>query len=159
EELAQAQASALTLKKQQFDLGLFLSQVVSRFHSVAQEKAVECNEAYERGLMIYADPERLSQVIVNLLSNALKAIDRGGSVTVSAARKGDEVLIEIQDTGSGIKPEDLPFIFERFFTASEGGLGLGLAIVKELVEAHRGRIEVRSEYGKGSVFTVRLPSK
>lgn len=159
EELAQAQASALTLKKQQFDLGLFLSQVVSRFHSIAQEKAVEFNEAYERDLLIHADPERLSQVIVNLLSNALKAIDRGGSVTVSAARKGDEVLIEIQDTGSGIKPEDLPFIFERFFKASEGGLGLGLAIVKELVEAHRGRIEVRSEYGKGSVFTVRLPSK
>jgi two-component system sensor histidine kinase BaeS len=158
EELAQAQASALTLKKQHFDFGPFLSQIVSRFDTAIRNKGAELNIECETGLTVYADPDRLSQIIVNLLSNAQRAIDRGGNVTVSAIRKGAEVMIEVRDTGAGIKPADLPFIFERFFKASEGGLGLGLAIVQELVEAHGGRIEAKSEYGKGSVFTVHLPS-
>jgi two-component system sensor histidine kinase BaeS len=158
EELAQAQASALTLKKRDIDLGEFLSQVVSRFRANAGDRGVELNVAHGEGLKAYADPDRLSQIMVNLLNNALKATDKGGSVTVRAARQGGEVLIDIHDTGSGIKPEDLTFIFERFFKASEGGLGLGLAIVKELVEAHGGRIEAKSEYGKGSIFTLHLPS-
>ncbi|OGR00551.1 MAG: hypothetical protein A2505_01245 [Deltaproteobacteria bacterium RIFOXYD12_FULL_55_16] len=157
EELAQAQASVLTLKKQHFELGKFLLQVVSRFRPAAQNKAVEFNVACEKGLIVYADPDLLTQVMLNLLSNALKATDRVGRVTVRAARQDAEVLLEIQDTGAGIRPEDLPFIFERFFKASEGGFGLGLAIVKELMEAHGGRIEARSEYGKGSVFSLSLP--
>lgn len=157
EELAQAQASALTLKKQEIDLGKFLPQITSRFQTTAHEKGVELNVGYQRGLTAYADPERLSQIIVNLLSNALKATGKGGRVTVNARQAGADVLIGIQDTGSGIKSEDLSLIFERFFKVSEGGLGLGLAIVKELAEAHGGRIEAKSEYGKGSVFTLYLP--
>lgn len=157
EELAQAQASALTLKKQDIDHGKFLQQVASRFQTSAHEKGVELSVGYERGITVHADPERLSQIIINLLSNALKATAKDGSVILRARRTKTEVLIEIKDTGSGIKPADLPFIFERFFKASEGGLGLGLAIVKELAEAHGGRIEATSEYGKGSVFTVYLP--
>ncbi len=159
EELAQAQASALTLRKQHLDIGKFLPQIVSRFHAAAREKGVELNVTCEVGFSVFADPERLSQIIVNLLSNALKAIGRGGSVTIRATLKGNQVLIEIHDTGSGIRQEDLPFIFERFFKASGGGLGLGLAIVRELADAHGGRIEAKSEYGKGAVFTLYLPSQ
>ncbi|MFA5180456.1 MAG: ATP-binding protein [Syntrophales bacterium] len=159
EDLAQAQASALTLKKQHFDLCPFLSQIISRFDMTIRDKGTELNFECELGLIVYADPDRLSQIIVNLLSNALKAVDGGGNVTVGAVRKGAEILIEVQDMGTGIKPEDLPFIFERFFKASEGGLGLGLAIVKELTEAHGGRIEAKSEYGQGSIFTLYLPSQ
>lgn len=156
EELAQAQASVLTLRKQHLALDRFLAQVVSRFYPAAL--AVEFKVACEEGLTVYADPDRLTQIMINLLSNALKAIDGAGRVTVSAARKGAEVLIVVQDTGAGIKPEDLPLIFTRFFKGFAGGFGLGLAIVKELVEGHGGRIEARSEYGKGSVFTISLPA-
>ena len=119
---------------------------------------IEFNLVCDKGLIVHADPDRLSQIVINLLTNAVKAVGKSGSVTVMATKKGAEVLLEVRDTGTGIKPEDLPFIFERFFKASEGGLGLGLAIVKELVEAHGGRIEVRSEWGKGSSFTAHLPS-
>ena len=69
-----------------------------------------------------------------------------------------EGFIEVMDTGSGIKKEDLPFVFERFFKSSDGGLGLGLTIAKELADAHGGRIEVRSEYGKGATFTLFIPN-
>ena len=108
-------------------------------------------------LRINADPDKLSQIVINLLSNALKATEKGGYVRIKAGQRASEVFIEVKDTGIGIKQEDLPFIFERFYKVSEGGLGLGLTIVKELVEAHGGRIEVKSEYGKGSAFTVFIP--
>jgi two-component system sensor histidine kinase BaeS len=159
EELAQAQASVLTLRKQPVLLKPFLDNIVDRARKAVREKNVllmlECSD----GLSVFADPDRLSQIVLNLLDNALKAVKNEGTVTIRASTRGREVIIEVQDTGAGIKPEDLPFIFERFFKASEGGLGLGLAIVNELVEAHGGRIEAKSEYGKGSVFILYLPSQ
>lgn len=159
EELAQAQASVLTLRKQPVLLKPFLDNIIDRARKAVREKNVllmlECSD----GLSVFADPDRLSQIVLNLLDNALKAVKNEGTVTIRASTRGREVIIEVQDTGAGIKPEDLPFIFERFFKASEGGLGLGLAIVNELVEAHGGRIEAKSEYGKGSVFILYLPSQ
>jgi len=158
EELAQAQASVLTLRKQPVLLKPFLNNIIGRIERTVRDKNIrlklECND----GLIIDADPDRLSQIVINLLDNALRAVKNEGTVTIHAAARGREVVLEVRDTGTGIKPEDLHFIFERFYRASEGGLGLGLAIVKELVEAHGGRIEVKSEYGKGCVFTVYLPS-
>ncbi len=100
----------------------------------------------------------MSQVIINLLSNALKAEKEGGIVWIKAGLINTDFFIEIRDTGHGIKKDDIPFIFERFYKASEGGLGLGLTISKELVEAHGGRIEVQSEYGKGTTFRVYIPN-
>ncbi len=159
EELAQAQASVLTLKKQPILLKPFLNNIIGRTERTVRDKNVrlklECND----GLIIDADPDRLSQIVINLLDNALRAVKNEGTVTIHAAARGREIVLEVRDTGTGIKPEDLHFIFERFYRASEGGLGLGLAIVKELVEAHGGRIEAKSEYGKGSVFTLYLPSQ
>ena len=111
----------------------------------------------DNSLMVSADPNKLSQIVINLLSNSLKATDKNGSVRLIAGKKDAEAFIEVSDTGCGIKKEEIPFIFERFFKALPGGLGLGLAIVKELVEAHDGRIEVKSKYGKGATFTVYLP--
>jgi two-component system sensor histidine kinase BaeS len=107
----------------------------------------------------YADAEKLSQVIVNLLGNALKATERGGSVLIQAEMRKRETCIAVEDTGHGIPQDNLPFIFERFYHSSEGGLGIGLSIVRELVDAHEGRIEVKSECGKGSVFTICLPDE
>jgi two-component system sensor histidine kinase BaeS len=107
---------------------------------------------------MHADPERLSQIVINLLTNALKATAPGGAVRIKAYKAGTNAALAVSDTGKGIRQQDLPFVFERFYKGEEGGLGLGLAIVKELVEAHGGAIEVKSDYGKGAVFTVSIPS-
>lgn len=158
EELSQAQASALSLRKQSIELKPFLRNITDRFSKLFIDKGILMELRCGDELMIYADPDRLSQIIVNLLSNALKATDKGGKVWIKAGTKDSEIFIEVGDTGRGIREKDLPFIFERFYKTSEGGLGLGLAIVKELVEAHEGIIEVKSENGKGAVFTVYIPS-
>jgi two-component system sensor histidine kinase BaeS len=157
EELSQAEASSLTLDKKRFELKPFLSNIVGRFSRIFHEKGVgiqlQCNDH----LKVYADPDRLSQIIINLVSNSLKATDKGGNVSLEAAANESEVIIRVIDNGCGIKQEDLPFVFERFYKASQGGLGLGLTIVKELVDAHGGTIEARSDYGKGATFILSLP--
>jgi CheY-like chemotaxis protein/anti-sigma regulatory factor (Ser/Thr protein kinase) len=108
----------------------------------------------------------MQQVVWNLLSNAVKFTPSGGRVTVELVRTGDWVTIQVTDTGSGIRPELLPHIFDRFLQGESGaarqhsGLGLGLAISKQLVELHQGTISASSEgEGKGAVFMVRLPFK
>lgn len=157
EELSRAEASIFDIRKQPIKIKSFLNTIKERFEVLFAEKGVKLELEASEDLIIYADPDRLSQVIINLLSNALKASKKGGIVRIKAGLINTEVFIEIQDSGHGIKKEDIPFIFERFYKASEGGLGLGLTISKELIEAHGGRIEVESEYGKGSTFTVYIP--
>ena len=110
---------------------------------------------------VLADPERLEQVLVNLLHNAIKFTPPGGEIVVSARSEGEEVIFQVRDTGLGISFDDLPRIFERFYkidrARSGGGTGLGLSIAKHLIEAHRGRIWVESTRGKGSTFYFSLP--
>jgi signal transduction histidine kinase len=107
---------------------------------------------------------RLRQIVWNLLSNAVKFTPGGGSVRVSVRTDGDELVLVVADTGQGISPAFMPYMFDRFrqespsVTRTAGGLGLGLSIVKHLVEAHGGRIDAESEgVGRGATFTVRLP--
>jgi PAS domain S-box-containing protein len=109
---------------------------------------------------VMVDPEQLQQVILNLLLNAIQAMSRGGSIVLSTSvgAEGKEVQITVADTGRGIPPEHLSRIFDPFFTTKEGGTGLGLAVSDRLIRAQGGRIAVRSEPGKGSVFTVVLPA-
>jgi two-component system sensor histidine kinase BaeS len=158
EDLAQAEASSLTIKRQTIHLAPFLNNIVERLDQLFLTKGVSLELRCPEELRVSGDPKKLSQIVVNLLSNALKATEGGGRVWIEATRRPTEIVIEVGDSGCGIKPEDLPLIFERFYKASEGGLGLGLTIVKELVEAHGGKIEVRSEWGKGSAFIVHIPS-
>lgn len=113
--------------------------------------------------IVFADKDKMSQVIVNLLSNALKYTPEGGKVEVNVKGAEDITEISIKDSGNGIPPEDLPYIFERFYRADKsrnrltGGAGIGLTITKSIIEAHKGRIEVQSELEKGTEFTVSLP--
>lgn len=158
EDLFEAEASSLSLKLRDIGVKPFLMNITERFNVLFLEKGVHLTLQCDDGLMVHADPDRLSQIIINLLSNALKATEKGGQVLIKADRKDSEVCIKVGDTGIGIKKDDMPFIFERFYKGSPGGLGLGLPIVKELVEAHKGRIEVESEAGRGSTFTVLFPS-
>jgi two-component system sensor histidine kinase BaeS len=157
EELSRAQASVLELRKQTVAMKPFLNNIRGRFEKMSADKGIALNVQCDDVITLHADPDKLSQIVINLLSNAMRATDRGGTVLMKAGSKGNEGFVEISDTGSGIKKEDLPFVFERFYKGSEGGLGLGLTIANELVEAHGGRIKVKSEPGEGSTFTVFLP--
>jgi two-component system sensor histidine kinase BaeS len=157
EDLNQAEASRLSLQRQQVDLKPLFENIVERFKERYQEKGVALELVCRDNPRAYADPERLSQIMLNLLANALRATGRGGQVTITAAPVEGVVRIMVEDTGCGIREEDLPFIFERFFHGPGGGLGIGLTIVKELVEAQEGKIEVKSVPGKGSSFAVTFP--
>ena len=116
---------------------------------------------------INVDADRIRQVIGNLLSNALRHTPSGGQVTVRVAQGAKDhssIKVDVIDTGSGIAPEDLPHVFDRFYRAdksrsrSSGGSGIGLAIVKQLVEAHSGQVGVESQPGKGTAFSFTLPA-
>lgn len=158
EELSRAEASGLSLKRQPVDLGPFLGNITTRFRKLFRDKGVTLEFESSVPILMHADPERLSQIVINLLTNALTATGPGGAVRIKAYKAGTGAAIDVSDNGKGIRQQDLPFVFERFYKGEEGGLGLGLAIVKELVEAHGGTVEVQSEYGKGSTFTVSIPS-
>jgi CheY-like chemotaxis protein/anti-sigma regulatory factor (Ser/Thr protein kinase) len=117
-----------------------------------------------RPILIEADPDRLAQVLSNLLNNAAKYTDQGGRIWLSAERQSDSVLIRVKDNGIGIPPDMLPHIFDLFTQVdlsverAEGGLGIGLTLVQRLVQMHGGTVEARSDGpGKGSEFLVRLP--
>ncbi len=156
EDLNQAERSVLYLKRQRFPLKPFLSDIVDRFRVIAgpgKTISLECPESLEAD----ADPERLGQVMVNLVSNAVRAVLRGGEVSLTAEKAANGVLIVVKDNGTGIRQEDLPFVFERFYRGPDGGLGIGLTIVKELIEAHGGSVTVESVQGEGSTFRVLLP--
>jgi two-component system sensor histidine kinase BaeS len=157
EELTKAQASALTLKKREFEVKPFLTNIVERMSRQHSGAGGVVSLESEEGLKVNADPDRLSEIVINLVSNALRAVEGGGTVTVAASRTDVDFILEVMDTGIGIKEEEQPLIFERFYKTSTGGLGLGLAIVRELVDAHGGSIGVQSAYGAGTLFTVRLP--
>ena len=116
-----------------------------------------------RWLCLSGDPKQLAQVFLNLLLNAVEAMPQGGTLTISSSVKvnpdsrQDLLQIVIKDTGHGVREKDRPYVFDPFFTTKEGGTGLGLSIVYSIVQKHNGRIEVESELGKGSSFTLSLP--
>ena len=103
------------------------------------------------------DQDKIRQMLLNLLRNSLVATDRGGAITVSAGIEDTRMILKVSDTGQGIPEDDIPHIFEPFFTRSHGGTGLGLSITQRIVEEHQGVISVRSIEGEGTVFTVKLP--
>jgi signal transduction histidine kinase len=109
--------------------------------------------------IVRADESRLQQALLNLLLNAVEAMGHGGELTAATETADGHVKIAIRDTGAGIAPENLGHIFDTFFTTKKQGTGLGLSITKRMVEEHQGTIVVQSEVGRGSTFTVSLPSK
>jgi signal transduction histidine kinase len=118
--------------------------------------ALRCEPSAE--LTVQGDPQRLRQVLVNLVGNAADASQPGAHVTIRAKPADGRVAIEVEDHGRGIRADDLPRIFEPFFTTRPDGTGLGLAICHKVVRAHGGDIQVRSTIGSGSTFTIVLPA-
>jgi signal transduction histidine kinase len=166
-ELAQAEAHQLRLTKTEVDLGRLMRDSANAFRAVANERGVQLVVyAPEAPLMIEAEGGRIQQVLSNLLDNALKHTPADGTVRVMLASEGEHAVLSVADSGSGIAPEHLPHIFDRFYrvdrsrSRDKGGSGLGLAIAKAFVELHGGTIEAQSTGvpGQGTTFSVRLPS-
>jgi two-component system sensor histidine kinase HydH len=103
------------------------------------------------------DEAQLQQAFMNFLLNAVEAMSQGGELSVTTETSAGQMKLSIRDTGAGIAPENLPHVFDTFFTTKKNGTGLGLAISRRLVEAHHGRIEVQSKAGRGATFIITLP--
>lgn len=131
-------------------------------YPLAEKKNIKFNLELEKNLFVLAEPSKLKQVMINLLSNAINYSPEDAEVTVKAYLKADECIVEIIDQGIGIAPEETTRIFERFYRVDKarsrdsGGTGLGLAIVKHIIEVFNGEIDVESELGKGSTFRIKL---
>ncbi|WP_239116869.1 sensor histidine kinase [Planotetraspora phitsanulokensis] len=164
QDLAMADAGELRLHKEPVGVPDLVAQVVTAHRGGADAAGVTLTSQAEGRLEIVADPLRLRQAVGNLVSNAVRHTPRGGSVAVRTRLEGDHLVIDVEDTGSGIAAEDLAHVFERFWRADKsrnratGGSGLGLSIVRKLAEAHGGTVSATSEPGRGSVFTLRLPA-
>jgi signal transduction histidine kinase len=163
-KLAEAQQPGLTLKKEPLDLHDLVAERARIYRDDLQAKGITLDDRLGAA-RAYGDRGRIVQIVDNLLSNALRYTDAGGTVTVELAQHDGEAELDVIDTGIGIAGEDLPYIFERFWRGERsrarrtGGAGIGLAIVAELVRAHGGRIDVESKPGQGSRFRVMLPSE
>jgi two-component system, NtrC family, sensor histidine kinase PilS len=139
------------------EAGPLVEQTADVFRREAALKGISVSVEVDRGVWLSVDVNQIKSVLWNLLGNARDATDAGGHIAVKLRRQPGQAVLEIEDTGQGICAEDLPRIFDPFFTTKAGGTGLGLAIVHRVVEAHGGRIAVRSEPGRGSTFSVALP--
>ena len=163
-ELSQIESKATQLAQRPVNLRALLEDLRPRFAQRLQSRRVTLELLIAPDVPAVAgDDERLRQMFVNLLDNAIKFNTTNGQIRVSALADGAALRVRVEDTGIGIPPEDVPRIFERFYRVDKarsrelGGTGLGLSIVKHLVELHHGRIDVDSHVGHGSVFTLTLP--
>ena len=161
-ELTRLQAGLLPYERRWVDLDKVVTRAVDELRPQAEARglALERNGTRPAG-GVQGDEERLLQVLVNLVGNAIKYTPPGGRVGVHTHDLGDDVEVTIEDTGVGIAPDALPRVFDRYWQASgtRGGSGLGLAIVKSIVEAHGGSVHAESTPGTGSRFTIRLPRR
>lgn len=162
-ELTRLEAEVISLNKETILVKEFLLSSKKKFDAVAQEKEIilQCN--VDETLSLVGDIDRLTQVMVNFLNNAIRHTPRGGEITLGAEKCGETIKITVSDTGQGISPEELESVWERFYRVDkarareEGGTGLGLAIVKRIIEAHEGKVFAISELGKGSTFGFVIP--
>jgi two-component system, OmpR family, sensor histidine kinase BaeS len=154
----------LILQKTEFDVSELIQHILQNFEKDFLNKQIDVSFCGKQE-MIAADRDKVSQVLVNLFSNALKYTSEGGKVEVSIKGAEDSTEISVKDNGQGIPEEDLPFIFERFYRADKsrnrltGGAGIGLTITKAIVEAHKGNISVKSKLKEGTEFIVSIPKE
>ncbi|MEE9490526.1 MAG: HAMP domain-containing sensor histidine kinase, partial [Thermoplasmata archaeon] len=145
-------------------IGRIIESLVSSMTPELKKREIRISKHLPSGLgPVKGDESRLHQLFSNLLSNAIKFTPAGGSVEIRGSTSDEGIIVEVADTGTGISPKDIPHIIDRFYQADSSstrvhrGAGLGLAICKEIVETHKGRLDVESEPGRGSVFRVTLP--
>ncbi len=172
--LSLAETNQLKLQRQPIEINNLINQITERLQPQARTKGIQLEHSLQDGLpTLQMDPDRITQILNNLITNASRYTPQGGSIQISTSQKSPatSVMISVKDTGTGISAQDLPHIFDRFYRADRsrsrisGGSGLGLAIVKELVEAHGGTIKVESpifeivdHQGYGTCFVMEFPA-
>jgi len=162
-DISEAETGLMKLDLQPVRLDEVVRDATDLFEFVAQEKSMAVVTELSPNLTVRADRNRLRQVLVNLLDNAIKYSAPGGRVEISADARADEVLITVKDTGAGIPAEEIPRIWERLYrgdkSRSQRGLGLGLSLVRAIIKAHGGSMKVQSTVGEGSSFVMHLPKQ
>ncbi|WP_425235078.1 ATP-binding protein [Ulvibacterium sp.] len=163
-DLSKLEAGKLDLKVSQQNIIKMVSMLTESFDSMAISRKIKLEFSSElKELYVFYDVNKMEQVLINLLSNAMKFTKEDGKVQVSIKKKENKCLMEVKDSGIGINEEQLPYIFDRFYQADNSesreheGTGIGLSLTKELVEAHGGKIHVESKTGEGTVFQIVLP--
>jgi signal transduction histidine kinase len=161
-DISEAETGTMNLHIEPVTIAALIGDTIELYRCVAEEKNLELKASCSNAPMLPADRNRMRQVLGNLVDNAIKYTRPGGSVTIEAFQRDQEAFIVVSDTGAGIPGEESARIWERLYrgdqSRSQRGLGLGLSLVKAVVEAHGGRVEVLSEPGKGSTFTICLPA-
>jgi signal transduction histidine kinase len=163
-ELSKLEARETKPKPEAFSIAELAQDIQQKNLIIAEEKGINLQLKFSYDLpMIYADIGMMEKVLQNLLDNSLKFTHEGGKITISLEKEENNVLVKIEDTGSGIKPDEALYIFDRYHRskriedAEKGGLGLGLAIVKKILEVHNLDIKIKSEEGKGTAFSFKIP--
>ncbi|MCM8782999.1 MAG: cell wall metabolism sensor histidine kinase WalK [Candidatus Omnitrophica bacterium] len=165
-DLSKLEAGKMDIRRQPTEISTIVEEAVSGLETWAKTKSLMINRIIDEGLpQINVDPNRIIQVLNNLIGNAIKFTPSGGTITIEAhlIREDNELEVSVQDTGIGIPKEDLPRIFDKFFQVGEraptdiSGTGIGLSIAKEIIKLHGGRIWAESEKGKGAKFIFRVP--
>lgn len=159
--LSQAETGQLALQRQPVNLTEVVAELVEQFDTSAKEAGLHLRSELQPDVVISADRTQMDRLVANLLANALKYTPSGGHVRVTLRTEGDSAIVAVADSGKGIPAASLPHIFDRFYRVPgedpDKGLGLGLSFVNWIVKAHEGRIDVSSELGLGTTFTISLP--
>jgi heavy metal sensor kinase len=162
-ELSRAESGQVTLQLEDVDFTAMLKDICEDIGIIAEPRGISVTHQLDHDVRVYGDPVRLHQAILNILENAVKYNRDGGSIKVLLTTSDDHAYLGVTDTGIGIRKEDIPRIFDRFYRIDKArsqaihGSGLGLSIVRWIVESHNGSIEVDSDEGTGTTFTIRLP--
>ncbi|MFQ6591945.1 MULTISPECIES: ATP-binding protein [Pseudomonas] len=159
-DTSKIEAGRYVVKPVALDVSQMFEEAYALLSPLAMEKGIDLSFNAEPGLRINADPERLFQVLSNLIGNAIKFTPRQGNIGISAMSHGEEIVFSVRDSGEGIEPEQLPHVFDRYWTKTENnptGTGLGLYISQGIVQAHGGKIVAESEVGRGSEFRFTVP--
>ncbi|WNS74080.1 ATP-binding protein [Bacillus sp. DTU_2020_1000418_1_SI_GHA_SEK_038] len=163
-DLARMEAGHIQLTMEEIEVKPFLQKVVRKFQGLAKEQEIHLDlQLSEQSAWLRFDPDGIEQVLTNLIDNGIRHTPNLGKVIVSERNDEKGLYIEVEDSGSGIPEEDLPFVFERFYKADKArtrgrsGTGLGLAIAKNIIHAHKGQITVQSKIGQGTTFSLFIP--
>lgn len=156
--------SSIKLKKDNVNISDIICFVIFQFSNLAKSRNIKI-EYEKKNINLYCDKDKITQALVNILSNAIRYSNEGSTIFIEEGLKDNKVIISIEDQGIGISEEDLKYVFERFYRADKsrtratGGTGIGLTIVKSIVSSHGGEVKLESKLGKGSKFTIILPKE
>lgn len=165
-DLARMESGHIQLTIEEVNLDSFINRIIRKFQGIAKDNEINISANISEEVTHFSfDPDRIEQVLTNLIDNAIRHTPKGGYVELTVIRNEKGIHMEVKDSGSGIPEEDLPFVFERFYKADKArtrgrsGTGLGLAIAKNIIDAHHGHISVQSKLGQGTTFSFSLPRK